>query len=161
GLNDLEIGAGAEDRSLLSRRVCAEDTDPDIRVCFQSIDSGFKPLRDIGVHGVARLGAVEGEYGDPVGSHVLNRCGHLKVRICRPTGRYILCHVTLAQPLPADMNWFAVLHHHATRTPDKAITIFEGSPVSYAEMAERSAAFAGGLADRGVGRGDVVGLLSY
>src|SRR4051794_2159145 len=79
----------------------------------------------------------------------------------RPTGRYILCHVTLAQPLPADMNWFAVLHHHATRTPDKAITIFEGSPVSYAEMAERSAAFAGGLADRGVGRGDVVGLLSY
>jgi acyl-CoA synthetase (AMP-forming)/AMP-acid ligase II len=61
----------------------------------------------------------------------------------------------------ADMNWFAVLAHHATRTPDKAITIFDGVTTTYAQMAERAASLAGGLAERGVGRGDVVGLLSY
>jgi acyl-CoA synthetase (AMP-forming)/AMP-acid ligase II len=59
------------------------------------------------------------------------------------------------------MNWFAVLAHHATRTPDKAITVFEGETTTYGEMAARAAALAGGLCERGVGRGDVVGLLSY
>ncbi len=59
------------------------------------------------------------------------------------------------------MNWFAVLAHHATRTPDKAITVFEGQRTTYAEMATRAAALAGGLSERGVGRGEVVGLLSY
>jgi acyl-CoA synthetase (AMP-forming)/AMP-acid ligase II len=63
--------------------------------------------------------------------------------------------------MQADMNWFAVLAHHARRTPDKAITVFEGQPISYAEMAARAAALAGGLAARGVDRGDVVGVLSY
>ena len=61
----------------------------------------------------------------------------------------------------ADMNWFAVLVHHATRTPDKAITVFNGETITYGEMAERATALAGGLHDRGVGRGEVVGLLSY
>jgi acyl-CoA synthetase (AMP-forming)/AMP-acid ligase II len=60
-----------------------------------------------------------------------------------------------------DMNWFAVLAHHATRAPDKAITVFEGATTTYGEMAARAAALAGGLHERGVGRGDVVGLLSY
>ncbi len=59
------------------------------------------------------------------------------------------------------MNWFGVLVHHATRTPDKAICIFEGEQTTYAEMAARAAALAGGLAEDGVGAGDVVGLLSY
>lgn len=59
------------------------------------------------------------------------------------------------------MNWFAVLAHHASRTPDKALTVFGDETVSYAEMAERAAALAGGLHERGVGAGDVVGLLSY
>src|SRR5262245_24489653 len=59
------------------------------------------------------------------------------------------------------MNWFAVLAHHATRAPDKAITVFEGAETSYAEMAARAAALAGGLAAGGVGRVDVVALLSY
>src|SRR3954465_1005979 len=59
------------------------------------------------------------------------------------------------------MNWFTVLAHHATRTPDKAITVFEGETTTYAQMAARAAALAGGLAERGVGRGDVVGVLSY
>jgi acyl-CoA synthetase (AMP-forming)/AMP-acid ligase II len=59
------------------------------------------------------------------------------------------------------VNWFTVLAHHASRTPDKAITIYDGTPTTYREMADRSAALAAGLRQRGVGRGDVVGLLSY
>ena len=43
--------------------------------------------------------------------------------------------MTAAQPGTADMNWYAVLAHHATRSPDKAITLFEGVPTTYAEMA--------------------------
>src|SRR6185503_19569073 len=37
----------------------------------------------------------------------------------------------------------------------------EGDTTTYGELAARAAALAGGLAARGVGRGDVVGLLSY
>ena len=59
------------------------------------------------------------------------------------------------------MNWFGVLAYHAARTPDKAITVFDGEATTYREMAERVAATAGGLAEHGVGRGDVVALLSY
>ena len=65
------------------------------------------------------------------------------------------------QAMQADMNWFAVLAHHATRAPDKPLAIFEGETTTYGEMAERAAALAGGLAERGVGRGQVVALLSY
>ncbi len=61
----------------------------------------------------------------------------------------------------ADVNWFAVLAHHATRAPDKAMTVFEGETTTYGEMAAQAAALAAGLHERGVGRGDVVGLLSY
>jgi acyl-CoA synthetase (AMP-forming)/AMP-acid ligase II len=63
--------------------------------------------------------------------------------------------------MPADMNWFAVLAHHAIRTPDKAITVFEGQQTTYAQMAENATALAGGLAARGIGQDDVVALLSY
>ena len=63
--------------------------------------------------------------------------------------------------MQADVNWFAVLAHHATRRPDKAITVFEGETTTYGEMATRAAALAGGLRDRGVGPGDVVAVLSY
>src|SRR5271165_1740251 len=66
-----------------------------------------------------------------------------------------------AQSMQVDMNWFAVLAHHATRTPDKAITVFEGETTTYGEMARRAAALAGGLSERGVSRGEVVALLSY
>jgi fatty-acyl-CoA synthase len=61
----------------------------------------------------------------------------------------------------ADINWFSVLAHHAIRTPDKPITVFEGESTTYGEMASAVAALAGGLSERGVGRGDVVALLSY
>jgi acyl-CoA synthetase (AMP-forming)/AMP-acid ligase II len=63
--------------------------------------------------------------------------------------------------MQADMNWFAVLAHHATRAPDKAIAVFEGETTTYGEMATRAAALAGGLSERGVRQGHVVGLLSY
>jgi acyl-CoA synthetase (AMP-forming)/AMP-acid ligase II len=63
--------------------------------------------------------------------------------------------------MQADMNWFAVLLHHATRAPDRAITVFEGETTTYGEMAERATALAGGFSELGVGPGDVVGLLSY
>jgi acyl-CoA synthetase (AMP-forming)/AMP-acid ligase II len=69
--------------------------------------------------------------------------------------------VSEASPLAADMNWCGVLAHHASRTPDQPLTVFGDETVTYAEMAARSAALAGGLHERGVGAGDVVGLLSY
>ncbi len=63
--------------------------------------------------------------------------------------------------MTADVNWASVLDHHATRSPDRAITVFQGEAITYGEMAERAAALAGGLARRGVERGDVVALLAY
>jgi fatty-acyl-CoA synthase len=60
-----------------------------------------------------------------------------------------------------DVNWCNVLAHHAERAPHTAITIFEGTATTYREMDDRVTATAGGLADRGVGLGDVVGILSY
>ncbi len=69
--------------------------------------------------------------------------------------------MTNAPRMQADMNWFAVLAHHSTRTPEKAITVFGGETTTYGEMARRALALAGGLSERGIGRGDVVALLSY
>ena len=60
-----------------------------------------------------------------------------------------------------DVNWCTVLAHHARRAPDAAITLFEGVATTYREMDHRVTATAGGLADRGVGPGDVVAILSY
>jgi fatty-acyl-CoA synthase len=60
-----------------------------------------------------------------------------------------------------DVNWFGVLAHHALRAPDRPMTVFEGSVTTYAEMEARAIALAGGLSERGVRQGDVVGLLSY
>jgi len=60
-----------------------------------------------------------------------------------------------------DLSWCAVLAHHASRTPDRAMTVFEGRTTTYGEMATRVAETAAGLAARGVGAGDVVALLSY
>jgi fatty-acyl-CoA synthase len=60
-----------------------------------------------------------------------------------------------------DMSWFAVLEHHASRTPNTPLAIFGDETVTYGEMAARSAALAAGLHERGVSAGDVVGILSY
>jgi len=59
------------------------------------------------------------------------------------------------------MNWFGVLEHHAARTPAKPLCVFGDDVVTYEAMASRSTALAAGLQERGVGAGDVVGLLSY
>ncbi len=59
------------------------------------------------------------------------------------------------------MSWCRVLEHHARRTPDKPIAVMGDRAVTYEEMSRWSASLAGGLAGRGVGAGDVVGLLSY
>jgi fatty-acyl-CoA synthase len=69
--------------------------------------------------------------------------------------------MTTAPLTEVDVNWFNVLAHHAQRTPDKAIAVFEGLTTTYGEMAKRAAALAGGLAERGIRHGDVVALLSY
>src|SRR5262245_4103692 len=66
-----------------------------------------------------------------------------------------------AHPMHADMNWFAVLAHHATQTPAKPLCIFGDEVVTYGDMATRSAALAAGLQEHGVGAGNVVALLSY
>ena len=63
--------------------------------------------------------------------------------------------------MQTDLSWSAVLAHHATRTPDKPMTVFEGETITYGEMAARVAALAGGLAERGIGAEDVVGLLTH
>jgi acyl-CoA synthetase (AMP-forming)/AMP-acid ligase II len=63
--------------------------------------------------------------------------------------------------MQADVNWASVLAHHAIRRPERAMTVFRGEATSYAQMAERVARLAGGLADRGVRPGDVVAILSY
>jgi fatty-acyl-CoA synthase len=60
-----------------------------------------------------------------------------------------------------DMNWFGVLAYHALRTPRATLAHFDGETITYREMAERAAALAAGLHERGVGAGDVVALLSY
>src|SRR5262245_3914191 len=78
--------------------------------------------------------------------------------VYRLTGRY---KPGEEQTMQADVNWCAVLAHHATRAPEQAITVVEGVTTTYGELAARSAALAAGLAGRGVGRGAVVGLLSY
>ncbi|UDY38030.1 acyl-CoA synthetase [Dermatobacter hominis] len=62
---------------------------------------------------------------------------------------------------PADLNWTSVLEHHAARTPDRPMAVSAARSATYAEALDRSLRVAGGLSARGVGRGDVVGLLSY
>ncbi len=63
--------------------------------------------------------------------------------------------------MPADMNWFAVLEHHASRAPDRAMCSYEGEVVTYTGMLARATSLAAGLHGQGIGVGDVVGLLSY
>ncbi len=60
-----------------------------------------------------------------------------------------------------DLSWVHVLQHHARRTPGKPLAVYDGRAVTYQEMADWSGRIAAGLAQRGVGFGDVVGLLSY
>lgn len=63
--------------------------------------------------------------------------------------------------LGANVNSFSVLAHHASRSPHRPMTVFEGRTTTYGEMLADVVAMATGLAERGVGVGDVIGLLSY
>jgi len=63
--------------------------------------------------------------------------------------------------MQADMSWLGVLEHHAGRTPDTPLAVLGDDVVTYQGMADWAGALAGGLQGRGVGAGDVVGLLSY
>ncbi len=60
-----------------------------------------------------------------------------------------------------DMSWLGVLEHHASRTPSKPLAVFGDDIITYQGMADSAATLAAGLHARGVGAGDVVGLLSY
>ena len=63
--------------------------------------------------------------------------------------------------MQSDVNWLGVLEHHARRTPDKPLAIYGDRSVTYEQMRTWAAVAASGLRARGVGPGDVVGLLSY
>jgi acyl-CoA synthetase (AMP-forming)/AMP-acid ligase II len=71
------------------------------------------------------------------------------------------------EPLPTppsaagDLNWVAVLEHHARRHPDQPLARCGDRTVTYGEMVGWSSRMAAGLAESGVQAGDVVGLLSY
>jgi len=63
--------------------------------------------------------------------------------------------------MTGDVNWYAVLEHHARRAPSKPLCVCDGAVVTYAEMHDRATRLATGLSARGVAAGDVVGLLAY
>src|SRR5947199_4791324 len=67
----------------------------------------------------------------------------------------------MSSQMQPDMSWVGVLEHHARRTPSKPLAVFGDDVVTYQGMTDRAAALAGSLQARGVGAGDVVGLLSY
>ena len=61
-----------------------------------------------------------------------------------------------------DMSWVGVLEHHAVRTPRQAARgLRRRDRHLRRDGCDWAAALAAGLHDRGVGAGDVVGLLSY
>jgi len=60
-----------------------------------------------------------------------------------------------------DLNWCAVLEHHARRTPHQTLCSMDGVAVTYGQMVERSGRLAAGLRELGVGPGSMVGLLAY
>jgi fatty-acyl-CoA synthase len=63
--------------------------------------------------------------------------------------------------MQADLSWLSVLEHRASRTPDKPLAVHGDDVVTYAGMVDAAGAVAAGLRERGVGEGDIVGLLSY
>ena len=66
-----------------------------------------------------------------------------------------------AAAMRPDMSLLLVLEHHASRNPNKPLAVFGDDVVTYQGMLDWSAALAAGFRARGVGQGDVVGLLSY
>ena len=58
-------------------------------------------------------------------------------------------------------NLAGVLAHHADRYPDRPCLVWGARVITYAELDERAARTAGGLAKLGIGRGDVVAVVLY
>jgi acyl-CoA synthetase (AMP-forming)/AMP-acid ligase II len=54
-----------------------------------------------------------------------------------------------------------VLEHHAGRTPQRPMAIFEGDVTTWGDMLARVRSLAAGLHEQGLREGDVVGLLSH
>ncbi|MDZ7675445.1 MAG: long-chain fatty acid--CoA ligase [Acidimicrobiales bacterium] len=69
--------------------------------------------------------------------------------------------MTSEPTMQANVNWFAVLAHHARQTPDAPMLVFESDTITYEQMTTRAAALSAGFAEHGIGHGDVVGLLAY
>lgn len=63
--------------------------------------------------------------------------------------------------MPTSTNWAAVLEHHADRFPERPLAVCEGVTTTYGDMLARVRRLAGGMRQRGVGHGDIVGLLAY
>src|SRR5689334_14610005 len=53
----------------------------------------------------------------------------------------------------------SAVQFHARQTPNRVAVHYAGAVISYGELAQRSAAAAGMLQARGIGKGDVVALL--
>ena len=60
-----------------------------------------------------------------------------------------------------DLSWVGVLEHHARRAPDRALAVFGGETSPTARWPGVPRRSRPGCSARGVGAGDVVGLLSY
>ena len=58
-------------------------------------------------------------------------------------------------------NLASVLGHHADRFPDRPCLVWDGAPITYAELHRRTERTAAGLAALGIRPGDVVALLLY
>ncbi|WP_181781884.1 long-chain-fatty-acid--CoA ligase [Pseudonocardia pini] len=67
--------------------------------------------------------------------------------------------MTSARPPGSGQHWLDQIDRHAHLTPERAALAFGGVVTTWADLRRRVSALAGGLADRGVGRGDRVAVL--
>ena len=63
--------------------------------------------------------------------------------------------------MDTDLSFLSVLEQGAARTPDESLAVYGDRTVTYQGMVDWAATLAAGLQARGMGAGDVVGLLSY
>ena len=67
--------------------------------------------------------------------------------------------MTSLRPPGSTQHWLDQIARHAHLMPDRPALVFEGRTTTWADLGRRVSALAGGLADRGVGRGDRVAVL--
>jgi acyl-CoA synthetase (AMP-forming)/AMP-acid ligase II len=66
-----------------------------------------------------------------------------------------------AVPAGRDVNWSQIWDRVAARVPDRPAIVTAGAELSYGALEERAARLARALSERGIGRGDAVGLFLY